>query len=176
MNAPDTAYADTGLNPGTTYTYTVTAFDQNDESDPSNQASAATTGGGGGGGDLLPNGTFEGSGSGSLTGWKGQSASLSLVAGDGGGFGARSSRTGSATIYGIITKPTPPVTNTVAGTVYMANGRAIGVSGKPICLKLAEAGTVSKTTTSCVNASGSWQTLPSSTTRPSPTATRSRSR
>ena len=47
MNAPDTAYADTGLNPGTTYSYTVTAFDQNDESDPSNQASAATTGGGG---------------------------------------------------------------------------------------------------------------------------------
>ncbi len=42
----------------------------------------------GAGTNLLPNGTFEGSGSGSLTGWKGQSASISLVAGDGGGFGA----------------------------------------------------------------------------------------
>jgi chitodextrinase len=47
VNAPTTAYDDTGLNPGTFYTYTVTAFDATDESDPSNQASATTTGGGG---------------------------------------------------------------------------------------------------------------------------------
>ena len=114
----------------------------------------------GAGTNLLANGTFEGSGSGSLAGWKGQSASLSLVAGDGGGFAARSARTGSAATYGIITKPTLPVTNTVGGTVYMADGRAIGVSGKSICLKIKEAGSKTATKTSCVNASGSWQTLP----------------
>src|ERR671933_2585170 len=90
--------------------------------------------------NLLPNGDFEGSGSGSLTGWKGQSATLSLVAGNGGGFAARAARSGTATTYGIITNPTPPVTNSVAGTVYTANGQAVGVSGKSICLKLKEAG------------------------------------
>jgi hypothetical protein len=49
--------------------------------------------------NLLANGTFEGSGSGSLSGWKGQNASLSLVAGDGGGFGAKVTRTGSGSTY-----------------------------------------------------------------------------
>src|SRR6478736_9599325 len=104
--------------------------------------------------NLLPNGTFEGSGSGSLTGWKGQSASLALVTGDGGGFAARASRTGTADIYGVITKPTPPVTDTDAGTVYIATGRALGVSGKSICLKLAEAGSQTSSKTSCVTATG----------------------
>ena len=45
VHDPTTAYPDTGLNPGTTYSYTVTAFDDNGESGPSNQASAQTTGG-----------------------------------------------------------------------------------------------------------------------------------
>ena len=110
--------------------------------------------------NLLPNGTFEGSGSGSLTGWKGQSASLSLVAGNGGGFAARAARSGTATTYGIITKPTPPVTNAVAGTVYTANGQAIGVSGKSVCLKIKEDGAQTATKSSCVSANGAWQTLP----------------
>jgi hypothetical protein len=38
--------------------------------------------------NLLANGSFEGSGSGSLSGWKGQNSSLSLTTGDGGGFAA----------------------------------------------------------------------------------------
>ncbi|HET7172363.1 MAG TPA: fibronectin type III domain-containing protein [Gaiellales bacterium] len=111
--------------------------------------------------NLLPNGTFEGSGSGSLTGWKGQSATLSLVAGDGGGFGARAARSGTATTYGIITKPTPPVTNAVAGAVYLADGRINAVSGKSVCLKIKEDSTSgSATKTSCINGTGAWQTLP----------------
>jgi hypothetical protein len=110
--------------------------------------------------NLLPNGTFEGSGSGSLTGWKGQSATLSLVAGDGGGFGARAARSGTATTYGIITKPTPPVTNAVAGSVYLANGRINAPAGKSVCLKIKEDGTAPATKTSCVNGTGAWQTLP----------------
>jgi acid phosphatase type 7 len=110
--------------------------------------------------NLLSNGDFEGSGSGSLAGWKGQSASLSLVAGNGGGFAARALRSGTATTFGIITSPTPPVTNAVAGTVYTANGEAVGVSGKSICLKIKEAGAQTATKSSCINANGSWQTLP----------------
>jgi hypothetical protein len=110
--------------------------------------------------NLLPNGTFEGSGSGSLTGWKGQSATVSLVAGDGGGFGARAARSGTATTYGIITKPTPPVTNAVGGTVYMANGRINAPAGKSVCLKIKEDGTAPGTKTACTNGTGAWQTLP----------------
>jgi chitodextrinase len=110
--------------------------------------------------NLLPNGTFEGSGTGSLTGWKGQSASLSLVTGDGSGFGARALRSGTATTYGIITKPTPPVTNAVAGTVYTANGRINAVAGKSVCLKIKEDGAQTATNTSCINGTGAWQTLP----------------
>jgi hypothetical protein len=109
--------------------------------------------------NLLPNGDFEGSGSGSLTGWKGQAASIALVTGDGGGFGARSTRT-SATTYGIITKPTPPVTNAVAGTVYTAHGRINAVAGKSVCLKIKEDGAQTATKTSCINGTGAWQTLP----------------
>jgi hypothetical protein len=114
----------------------------------------------GAGTNLLPNGDFEGSGSGSLTGWKGQSGSISLAAGDGGGFGGQARRSGSATTYGIITKPTPPVTNAVAGTVYTANGRINAVAGKSVCLKIKEDGASPSTKTSCINGTGAWQTLP----------------
>ena len=114
----------------------------------------------GAGTNLLPNGTFEGSGSGSLTGWKAQSGTLALVAGDGGGFGARATRTGSAATYGVITKPTPPVTNAAAGTVYTANGRINAPAGKSVCLKIKEDGAQTATKTSCINGAGAWQTLP----------------
>jgi len=114
----------------------------------------------GAGSNLLPNGDFEGTGSGSLTGWKGQSASISLVTGDGGGFGAKALRSGTATTYGIITKPTPPVTNASAGTVYTASGRINAVAGKSVCLKIKEDGTAPGTDTACVNGTGAWQTLP----------------
>ena len=46
--------------------------------------------------NLLTNGTFEGSGSGSLSGWTPSGATLSLVAGDGGGLAARATATGTA--------------------------------------------------------------------------------
>jgi hypothetical protein len=110
--------------------------------------------------NLLANGDFEGSGSGSLAGWKGQSATLALVGGNGGGFAAQATRSGTATTFGIITKPAPAVASAVAGTVYTANGQALGVNGKSICLKIKEAGARTATDSSCAIANGSWQTLP----------------
>jgi hypothetical protein len=50
-------------------------------------ASAAT--------NLIADGTFEGSGSGSLTGWGGSNGTLSLVAGNGGGHAARVTASGT---------------------------------------------------------------------------------
>src|SRR5436190_14393397 len=111
--------------------------------------------------NLLPNGDFEGSGSGSLTGWKGQSASIALATGvNGAGFGGQATRSGTATTYGIITKPTPPVTNAGAGTVYTAHGRINAIAGKSVCLKIKEDGAQTATKTSCINGTGTWQTLP----------------
>jgi hypothetical protein len=109
---------------------------------------------------LLSNGTFEGSGSGSLSGWKSQNDTLSLVPGDGGGFAARQAWNGSGTTYGITTKPDPVVGSAQAGTVYTAAGRFNGVNGKSVCLKVKETGSQSKTVTSCTTGNGAWKDLP----------------
>ena len=71
-------------------------------------ASAAT--------NLIANGTFDGSGSGSLTGWGGSNGTLSLVAGDGGGHAARVTASGTSQVYAYTT--TKPVKTTAAGTAY----------------------------------------------------------
>ena len=42
IDAPATSYADSGLDPGSSHTYTVTAFDASQESEPSNQAAVTT--------------------------------------------------------------------------------------------------------------------------------------
>jgi len=52
--------------------------------------------------NLLVNGDFEGTGSGSLSGWKTSNASLSLVTGDGGGFAAKVTYGGSGTTYSLV--------------------------------------------------------------------------
>src|SRR5947207_14034925 len=50
--------------------------------------------------NLVANGTFEGSGSGSLTGWAGSNGSLSLVTGNGGGHAASlTANAGAASTY-----------------------------------------------------------------------------
>ena len=109
--------------------------------------------------NLLANGTFEGSGNGSLSGWKGQSASLSLVAGDGGGFGAKVTRTGSGSTYSILASA-KPVKSTTAGATYKADGRFKAAAGKTVCLKLKETGSASSSQTSCGTGTGDWATLP----------------
>jgi Fibronectin type III domain/Iron/zinc purple acid phosphatase-like protein C len=108
--------------------------------------------------NLLANGDFEGGGSGSLTGWKGSSATLALVPGDGGGFGAQATRSSGGT-YGIANSG-KLVTSAAAGAVYVADGRFNAPSGKSVCLKLKEAGSSSATVTSCTNGTGAWATLP----------------
>jgi hypothetical protein len=112
----------------------------------------------GAGTNLLPNGSFEGSGSGSLTGWKGQSASLALVPGDGGGFAAQVTRTANAS-YAIVTA-TKPVRSAAAGTTFTAAGRFMAPAGKSICLKLKETGASSTSAMSCAAGTGAWATIP----------------
>ncbi len=111
------------------------------------------------GANLLANGTFEGSGSGSLAGWKGQNASLSLVAGDGAGFGAKVTRTASGSSYSILASA-KPVKSTTAGATYRADGRFQAAAGKSVCLRLKETGSASSSRTSCATGTGDWATLP----------------
>jgi hypothetical protein len=158
VNAPATSFPDTTVAAATTYTYTVTAFDDTSESDPSNQASATTPGGGPE--NLISNGTFEGTGSGSLSGWKGQDATLSLAAGDGGGFAARQAWTGAGTSYGITTKPNPVNGTAIAGAVYTAGGRFNASTGRSVCLKVKESGAQPQTVTACAGGNGGWKDLP----------------
>jgi acid phosphatase type 7 len=85
------------------------------------------------------NGTFEAPpGTGSLAGWTGSAARLSLVTGGAdGGYAARVSRTGG-TSYGIL-RGTPAVRLTSAGTVYDATASARStVRTVRVCLKLVE--------------------------------------
>lgn len=108
--------------------------------------------------NLLTNGTFEGTGSGSLTGWKGQNASLALVPGDGGGFAAQVSRTAKDT-YAILTAA-KTVRTATAGTTYTADGRFMAPVGKSICLKLKETGAATTSAMSCAPGTGAWATIP----------------
>jgi hypothetical protein len=109
--------------------------------------------------NLLVNGDFEGTGSGSLSGWKASNATLSLATGDGGGFAAKVSYGGSGTTYSIVASA-KVVTSGTAGTTYLADGRVNAVSGKSVCLKLHETGAVNVSATSCVTGTAGWTTLP----------------
>ena len=109
--------------------------------------------------ELLANGTFEGSGTGSLSGWKSQNDSLTLVPGDGGGFAAKQAWNGAGMMFGITTNPNPVISSSVAGAVYTASGRFNAPSGKSVCLKVKETGAQSKTTTACTTGNGTWKNL-----------------
>jgi hypothetical protein len=109
--------------------------------------------------NLLVNGDFEGTGSGSLAGWKTSNASLSLVTGDGGGFAARVAYGGSGPTYSIVATA-KVVKSGTAGTVYTADGRFNATSGRSVCMKLHETGTVNAAANSCANGTGGWTTLP----------------
>ena len=122
--------------------------------------------------ELLSNGTFEGSGSGSLTGWTSQNATLSLVAGDAGGFAARQAWNGAGTSYGITTSPNPVTGTASTGTVYTAAGRFNAPTGKSVCLKVKESGSQSKIVTACATGTGALaESRRRSPTHPLPTAT-----
>jgi phosphatidylinositol-3-phosphatase len=119
-------------------------------------ASAAT--------NLVTNGTFEGSGAGSLTGWSGNNGSLALVTGNGGGHAAKlTAKAGVASTYAFTT--TKPVTGAVAGTAYQLSGDVqSGLAGQSVCLVLKEikAGstTIVASAQTCLSATSAWQSFP----------------
>jgi hypothetical protein len=114
--------------------------------------------------NLLSNGTFEGSGSGSVSGWGGSSGSLAIVAGSGGGHAAQlTASKGASSMYAYTTSK--PVTNAVAGTAYTLAGQIeSAVPGQSVCLVLKEikAGTSTSvgSAKSCLTATSTWQSVP----------------
>jgi hypothetical protein len=114
--------------------------------------------------NLVSNGTFEGSGAGSLTGWGGSSGALSLVTGNGGGHAAQlTASSGAASMYAYTTSK--PVKSAVAGTVYQLSGDVqSALAGQSICLVLKELKSGTTTTVasaqSCLTATAAWQSIP----------------
>jgi phosphoesterase family protein/fibronectin type III domain protein len=111
--------------------------------------------------ELLANGTFEGSGSGSVAGWGVSGGSIGVTSGSGGGHGARITATaGVPEVYAYTASK--PVTNASAGASYVLSGslRADG-SSATVCLQLKEIPPTGATTIgsaqSCVTSSSSWQ-------------------
>jgi acid phosphatase type 7 len=109
--------------------------------------------------NLVSNGDFEGSGSGSLAGWAAQNGTLSLATGDSGGFGGQSTWS-SGTSFGISSTTKPVQKATQSGAVYTASGRYNAKAGATVCLKVSESGSQTATGESCGTGSGSWATLP----------------
>lgn len=119
---------------------------------PALAASAAT--------NLLPNGTFDG---GSTSGWKGTSATLSVVSPGFGGTGdaAKVTLSKAVTSYSMYAAP-KPATNVTQGSQLQGTAEVLGVSGKYTCLLLQEvkpAGGAVQTAKQCVKATGSWQAI-----------------
>ena len=113
-------------------------------------------------GNLIPNGTFEGSGSGSLSGWKGSAASLSLVSPGAGGssWTAQVAYNNSpASYYQIYANP-KPVTTGGAGTVFTANATVRSdAPGKRVCLVLYESGTTTASAQRCLTTTSTFTAI-----------------
>ncbi|HET9761798.1 MAG TPA: LamG-like jellyroll fold domain-containing protein [Nocardioidaceae bacterium] len=110
--------------------------------------------------NLLRNGTFEGSGSGSVTGWTPSNAALTVAGdGQGGGFAGRLAASASGT-YKITASPKPAKLAPV-GEAFRATGSVRSdAPGKSVCLQVVESGAVSRTTQQCVTATSSWTAFP----------------
>jgi hypothetical protein len=113
--------------------------------------------------NLLANGGFEGSGSGSLSGWGASGGSLSLVAGNGGGHAGRVTAQRAGTqAYAYTTSK--PVTNASAGAAYTLAGTVRSSTGGTVCLKIKEVPAGGSSTVGsaqqCVAATSSWQAFP----------------
>jgi hypothetical protein len=113
--------------------------------------------------NLIANGTFEGSGSGSLSGWAASRGAIALVAGNGGGHAARVAATKAGTQAYAYTA-SKPVKTTTAGTAYTLDGSLRSDTGGTVCLKLKEVPSGGSSTVGsaqqCVAASSSWQAFP----------------
>jgi hypothetical protein len=114
--------------------------------------------------NFVANGTFEGSGGGSLSGWGGSGASLALVVGNGGGHAAQLAvASGNASMYAYTVSK--PVKSAVAGTAYQLSGDIQStVAGQSVCLvvkELKSGGTTSVgSAQSCLTATSAWQPVP----------------
>jgi chitodextrinase len=113
--------------------------------------------------NLIANGTFEGSGSGSLSGWAASGGTIALVAGDGGGHAARvAASTAGAQAYAYTSSK--PVKSVTVGTGYTLDGAVRSDTGGTVCLKLKEVPSGGSSTVGsaqqCVVASGAWQAFP----------------
>jgi hypothetical protein len=116
-----------------------------------------------GGSNLLQNGTFEGSGSGSTSGWSASNAALSLASdGVGGGYAGRVVASASGT-YKVTASP-KPVKNAPQGEPFRASGMVRSdTPGKSVCLKIQEtdsSGAWVASAQQCVTASTGWATFP----------------
>jgi len=113
--------------------------------------------------NLISNGTFEGSGSGSLSGWKGSAASLSLVSpgASGSSWAAQVAyNNSSASYYQIYANP-KPVTTGGAGTVFTANAMVRSdTPGKRVCLILYESGTTTTSGQRCLTTTSTFTAIP----------------
>jgi acid phosphatase len=113
--------------------------------------------------NLIANGTFEGSGAGSLTGWGASNGTLAIVAGSGGGHAARVRAASTAQVYAYTT--TKPVKTTVTGTAYRLDAVVRSdTPGQSVCLKVKEMPAGSSTAVgsgqSCVTTTTAWQAFP----------------
>jgi phosphatidylinositol-3-phosphatase len=113
--------------------------------------------------NLIANGTFEGGGSGSLSGWAASGGKIALVAGYGGGHAAGlTASSGAKQAYAYTS--TKPVKSTAAGTAYTLDGAVRSASGATVCLKLKEVPAGGSSTVAsaqqCIAASTAWQGFP----------------
>jgi hypothetical protein len=114
--------------------------------------------------NLVANGTFEGSGGGSLSGWGRSGGSLALVAGSGGGHAAQLTvASGKSSMYAYTVSK--PVKSAVAGAAYQLSADIQStVAGQSVCLVVKElkgGGTTSVgSAQSCLTATSAWQPVP----------------
>lgn len=117
-----------------------------------------------GGTNLLKNGTFEGTGTGSLTGWSATNASLTLAAdGVNGGYAEHVAAAAAGT-YSTSTS-SKPVQNAPAGEQFSATGMVRSdTPGKTVCLILTEYDSTGTTSIgaqqTCVVAAATWAAFP----------------
>jgi hypothetical protein len=112
---------------------------------------------------LLPTGGFEGAGSGSLVGWKGAGAVLTLRPdGRGGGHAVRVARSPGNGTYSIVAAPAPA--KAVAARRYRAAGYVrSGTPGRRVCVRLVEvtpAGHTAGYAGGCLTATAGWRAFP----------------
>lgn len=159
-----TTYHDGTVSAGPTYTYTVAAFDYAKNYSASSDPTTVTTpippvvGV-----NLVVNPGFEGSGSGSLTGWTPSSASSTLVSdGYGGGYAGRLVAT--ATGGYSLTTASKVISGLPAGEQYRATAMVRSDSpGKSVCLRITElnpSGATVATPQQCVVAGNDWAAIP----------------